>query len=299
MLGGQIGPQHPASLVQQLLPASQHIDGKHNGQHQGDEHGQDAAGDHHHLGGSRGHAGKHALQEAAQVAAQGAEIQRGQVQIIGDLVDNGLEIDHIAAYAGGKQLDAVHHLGQHKGEQGHDNGDHHQVRGEHRQRAAQLAILLPQVSLIVAAEKGTGPVEHKGDGKAQKQRPAAGEDLSHQIQDHVKLDHRQHQKYRIGNNQHHAAHPFAWHKKPLSPGPCPGICKTRYHYTMPALCRQHTLPFLSRQKNPQPRVCPRLGFPKGDACPFGYSGGQRDPQSLSVGKKAGRCEEGRLLFSRL
>ena len=41
------------------------------------------------------------------------------------------------------------------------------------------------------------------------------------------------------------------------------------------------------------------GFPKGDACPFGYSGGQRDLQSQSVGKKAGRCEEGRLLFSRL
>ena len=105
----------------------------------------------------------------------------------------------------------LHHLGQHKGEQSHNDRNEGQIGGEHRQGPPQLSPPLPQIALIVPAEEGTGPVQNKGDGKPDEQRAAAGQDLSQQPEDPVAAHQAQHQQNSIGDDQQNAPHPLFRH----------------------------------------------------------------------------------------
>lgn len=95
--------------------------------------------------------------------------------------------------------------------EGHDGRDQHQIGGEHRQGPAQLLPSRAQVALIVPAKKGAGPVEHKGDGKAHKQRLTAGQHLPQQRQNPVKFHQGQHQQHCVGNDHQNTLHPLLRH----------------------------------------------------------------------------------------
>ena len=144
----------PETKLELVLPR-QHIDGEHDGQHQGHEHGDDVPRHRHQLGGRPGHAGQHAVEQLPQIVVQAVQVQVDAlpVQIGRRLVEEGLQIADISPQTGGQQPDALPHLGQHEGEQGHDHRDQGQIGGEHRQGPPQLLPPGAQIALIVAAEE--------------------------------------------------------------------------------------------------------------------------------------------------
>ena len=123
-----------------------------------------------------------------------------------EVVDPDLGLPHIALQIGGKAPDAAHKLGQHKGKDGRHHAEEQQVGQSHRQRDNGLFQGSPrQQTVQVAAEKGAGLGEHKGDGQADEQGAAHREHAGHSAPQHVEFDDDQDEQHGEGNEQQKAS----------------------------------------------------------------------------------------------
>ena len=172
-LGGNIGLQQPPALAQQFVPAGKHIDGKDQGQHAGDQNGDQTGGELHQPGTQVGQDVQGVFEHTLQGGVQAGQVQLldVQVQVFQQLVDGVLGVGDVAAQIEHKGLDALHQLGQHEGEQRHDQEDEGQVGGKHRQRpGGPTGGGFVQPTAVQPVKELTGPVEDKGQTEADDQR---------------------------------------------------------------------------------------------------------------------------------
>src|SRR5699024_7112802 len=112
---------------------------------------------------------EHTLQGGVQAGQ--VQLLDVQVQVFQQLVDGVLGVGDVAAQIEHKGLDALHQLGQHEGEQRHDQEDEGQIGGKHRQRAGgPPGGGFVQPTAVQPVKELTGPVEDKGQTEADDQR---------------------------------------------------------------------------------------------------------------------------------
>ena len=167
-----------------------------------------------------GQEGQHLIQQPAELLPKPGEIQalRVQVELVDKLVIAGLEVGQVPAQIEHKGLDALHEFRQHIGKNGGDHRDEGQVGGEHRQRAGgPPGPRVPQTPQIEPVEEAAGPVEHKGDGKADEQRLEHAQHPHHRMADHVQTGQHHHQHHRVGDDEQDTFQQFFVHSSSWFP----------------------------------------------------------------------------------
>ena len=133
-----------------------------------------------------------------------------------DIVVPALDVGQVAPQVEGEGLDALHQLGHHKGKDGGDGQNQHQIGGDHRQGARPSGRPGPaEAAAIQAAEKVTGPVEHKSNAKADEKRLEQSQQAPEAAAHHVQTGQRHDQHHRIGDDQQNAFEELSIHGSSL------------------------------------------------------------------------------------
>ena len=192
--GGHIGPQHPAALAHEGVPA-------------GDHHGDDAAGELQQVGAQVGQEAQHVVEQVFEHIVQAGQVQRLHIQVeVGDdIVVPALDVGQVAPQVEGEGLDALHQLGHHKGKDGGDGQNQHQIGGDHRQGAGRPpGPGAGQPSIIEAEKEVARPVEDEGQCEADEQRLNQPQHPCHPAGDQAQAAEYHHQYHRIGDEEQNA-----------------------------------------------------------------------------------------------
>ena len=129
------------------------------------------------------------------------------------MVDGVLGVGDVPAQVHNKGLDALHQLGQHKGEDGRDDDDEGQIGGEHRQRPGDGFVQSP---VVQPEEKLTGPVENKGQAEADDEGLEHPQHRTGGKCHHIQPGQHHHQHHGVGDNQQNAFKQLFIHGGPQS-----------------------------------------------------------------------------------
>ena len=168
------------------------------------------------MGAQVGEEGQHLVEQVLEGGLQTGQVQGVQLEVGQKLVGPGLQIVEVPAQAAHEDLDALCQLGHHEREDGADDDHQHQIGGDHRQGARPSGRPGPaEAAAIQAAEKVTGPVEHKSNAKADEKRLEQSQQAPEAAAHHVQTGQRHDQHHRIGDDQQNAFEELSIHGSSL------------------------------------------------------------------------------------